>query len=147
MQSAIGRLQLKKLKQWQKIRTRNALILYEKLKNNSLLRIPLPKSNLKHAWYKFNCFINDECLSTDWNRERIIREIRIKKFPAFTGGCSEIYLEECFKKKNLYPKNRCKNAKILGKTNLMFLIHPTISESQMLEYADAIKDVIDRAIK
>ena len=29
----------------------------EKLKNNSLLRIPLPKSNLKHAWYKFNCFI------------------------------------------------------------------------------------------
>lgn len=147
LQSAIGRLQLKKLGEWQKIRTRNALILYEKLKHNNLIRMPLPPSNLKHAWYKFNCFLNEKYLKSDWNRERIIYEIRLKQFPAFSGGCSEIYLEECFKKANIYPESRCINAQILGKTNLMFLIHPTITEDQMINYAEAIYEVINRASK
>ena len=109
--------------------------------------MPLPPSNLKHAWYKFNCFLNEKYLKSDWNRERIIYEIRLKQFPAFSGGCSEIYLEECFKKANIYPESRCINAQILGKTNLMFLIHPTITEDQMINYAEAIYEVINRASK
>ena len=145
MQSAIGRIQLKKLYKWQAIRSNNAMILANTLKDNKLIRIPLPKKNLQHAWYKFNCFLNLNYLKSDWNRERIIAEIRIRDYPAFSGGCSELYLENCFKKYNLSPLIRCKNAKLLGETNLMFLVHPTINKKQMLAYSLCIKDVLNRA--
>ena len=32
------------------------------------------------------------------NRNRIIKTINDHGFPAFSGSCSEIYLEKCFKK-------------------------------------------------
>ena len=145
MQSAIGRLQLRKMHKWQEIRTNNASILADTLKDNKLIRIPLPNPKFKHAWYKFNCFLNLHYLKSDWNRERIIAEIRAKNYPAFSGGCSEVYLENCFKKYNLSPLIRCKNAKLLGETNLMFLIHPTINKKQMLSYALCIKDILNKA--
>ena len=54
MQSAIGRIQLKKLRSWREKRTNNANIMSEILKDNILVRVPLPDEGLIHAWYKFN---------------------------------------------------------------------------------------------
>ena len=42
-------------------------------------------------------------------------------------------------------KNRLPNAKLLGETSLMFLLHPTINEKDMLEYSEAISKVIKNA--
>ena len=147
MQSAIGRLQLKKINLWNELRTRNALIFADTLANIKYLRIPLPPLDIKHAWYKFNCFIEVSHLKSDWDRDRIIDEINDKGYPAFHGGCGEIYLEKCFKDKGITPPFRLKNAKQLAETNLMFLVHPNITESEMIKYADTVQTVIKKSFK
>lgn len=147
IQSAIGRYQLKKLKEWNKKRTKNAMILYQILKQNNLLRIPIPNDNFVHAWYKFYAYINNSYLKEGWDRDRIIYEINQKNLPAFHGGCSEIYLEKCFMKAGLNPKDRLKNAKELGEKSIMFLVHPTIDEHNMELYAEQVSIILKKATK
>lgn len=146
MQSAIGRIQLKKLEEWNKIRSFNAEILQLKLQNLSIVRLPVIDQNTRHAWYKFYCYLNFQALSSQWDRNRIIKTINDNGFPAFSGSCSEIYLEKCFKKINKNYK-RLKNAKELGETSLMLLVHPSISEEQMKKYAEVVKNVLVQATK
>ena len=147
LQSSIGRLQLKKLNEWTKLRTRNANILINALKDMPNIRLPIPKSDFVHAWYKFHCYLIKEATSIDWSRERIINEIRKKSYPAFSGSCSEIYLEKCFLKKGIYQKEKLVNANKLGSSSLMFLVHPTITSTEMNSYAEAIKEVLLRSSK
>ncbi|MBI96495.1 aminotransferase [bacterium] len=147
IQSSIGRYQLKKLTEWNRIRTENALILIEKLRNFNLIRIPLPEKNLCHAWYKFYCYLIPSCLKKGWDRDRIISEIISEGYPAYHGSCSELYLEKCFENSipNYAQIKSLPNAKLLGETSLMFLVHPTISRKQMKLYADVIANIIKRA--
>ena len=147
MQSAIGRIQLKKLKSWRNIRTRNAKIISNILGNINIVRVPLPNDNFVHAWYKFNCFIEIQYLKNDWDRKKIIKTIRSKDLPAFQGSCSELYLEKCFSKNGDHKYKELPISKELGKTNLTFLVHPTISEKEMIFYAENIKDVLLNATK
>ena len=145
MQSAIGRVQLNLIEDWHKKRTRNAKILFKTLKDLTNVRIPMPPINLIHAWYKFHCYIKVDSLSKDWSRERIIEEIKRENLPAFSGSCSEIYLEKCFRKNSTTNQERLKNARSLGDSSLMFLVHPTITVDEMKEYALVIKKVLNKA--
>ncbi len=147
IQSAIGRNQLRKLPIWHKIRKRNSEILLNHLKNINSLRIAIPKNGFEHAWYKFYAYINFESLQSDWSRNRIINELTAMGYPAFGGSCSEIYLEKSFQEKKLFPKNRLPVARELGETSLMFVLHPTITEKHMYQYAEAIKHILEKAKK
>tara|TARA_B100000886_G_scaffold169383_1_gene115985 strand:- start:12420 stop:13589 length:1170 start_codon:yes stop_codon:yes gene_type:complete len=147
IQSAIGRIQLSNISKTNKIRTNNAEILLETLCPIKCLRIPLPEKNFKHGWYKFYCYLNFDYLKENWNREKIISEINKDGYPAFSGGCSEIYLEKCFLNNNIRPNKRLKNAKLLGETSLMFLVHNTITKSIMKEYAEVIRNKLILAMK
>ena len=147
MQSALGRIQLKLINDWHIKRTRNAQILINTLKDISNLRVPIPPNNVIHAWYKFHCYVKQDSLSNEWTRDRIIKEINAESYPAFSGSCSEIYLEKCFQKYQKSKKLFLKNASSLGNNSLMFLVHPTISEIEMKEYAMVIKNVINKAKK
>ncbi len=147
MQSAIGRIQLSKLSKWQSIRESNANYLYNYLSEIKSIRIPMPPDFIKHAWYKFYIFIKPEMIKCDWDRNRILSEINQEGFPAFTGSCSEIYLEKCFKKYNLNPSKRLPVAKELGETSLMFLVDHTIDKISLEKYADVIKRILLKAIK
>ena len=108
------------------------------LSDLELIRIPLPSTNQIHAWYKFYVFINEKYLSSEWSRERIIFAIRDKGFPAFSGSCSEIYLEKSIIKAGFRPKKRLPISRELGETSLMFLVHPIITQ-QMNDYSKIIK--------
>ena len=44
-----------------------------------------------------------------------------------------------------YPQNNLKNAKELGATSLMFLIHPTLLEEEIQATCGAIKAVMNLA--
>lgn len=147
IQSAIGRIQLKNINEINKSRSNNAQILINKLSDMNVIRIPLPDKKFRHAWYKFYCYLNSEFLKENWNRSRILNEISSLGYPAFSGGCSEIYLEKCFLNANLSPIKRLHNAKILGETSLMFLVHNTIKIKEMEEYADAIKKILILSMK
>ena len=145
MQSIIGREQLKKIDKWHKLRTINASILISQLQNIASVRIPIVPDDLEHAWYKFYCYVNPTFLRSDWSRDRIVEEIKQEGYPAFQGGCSEVYLEACFQSLGVMADQRLPNAKSLGDTSLMFLVHPSITSSMMFEYAEIIAKVLLRA--
>lgn len=147
LQSAIGRIQLQRLPEWTAIRTRNSLVLAEALGDLSTVRVPLPPEWLTHAWYKFYAFVQPEALADGWCRDRILAEITALGYPAFSGSCSEIYLEKCFQDAGLAPAERLPVARQLGDTSLMFLVHPTITPEQMASYAEAVRSVVQRACR
>jgi len=145
LQSAIGRLQLQRLSDWTAARRDHARILAAAFADCPVVRVPWPGAGLDHAWYKFYAFVRPEALAAGWSRDRILREIADTGYPAFSGSCSEIYLEACFQRAGLAPAQRLPVAQQLGETSLMFLVHPTITPEQMAAYAAAIRSVLRRA--
>jgi dTDP-4-amino-4,6-dideoxygalactose transaminase len=142
VQSAIGRIQLTKLADWVNIRRSHASLFNEGLADLSALRLTLPSPHIYHSYYKYYAFVRPERLKADWSRDRIVQEITDRGIPCFTGSCSEIYLEKAFQKYGLQPDKRFPNAKLLGETSLMFLVHPTLTESHILQGLDIIRKIM-----
>jgi dTDP-4-amino-4,6-dideoxygalactose transaminase len=147
MQAAIGRIQLQRLPDWQRLRSRNAQILIDAIGDHAAVSIPRPPATVRHAWYKFYAFVNQQALAENWSRLRILEELSDLNVPAFSGSCSEVYLEESFQQAGLAPEVPLPMARRLGKTSLMFLVHPTITPEQMEQMAGLIRQVLDRAVR
>jgi dTDP-4-amino-4,6-dideoxygalactose transaminase len=146
MQAAIGRIQLKRMPNWHKARLNNANIIWSMAKKCKGLRVPEIPDYMEHAAYKCYVYIKLEQLKDGWNRERIIQQINDLGVPCDVGGCSEIYLEKAFDGTGLKPKERLLNARELGETSLMFLVHPTLTKSEIQQTCDAIIAVMDLAV-
>jgi len=147
IQAVIGIHQLKKINKWNKIRRENLLKIYSAIENLSIVRIPKMKCgscnggcnhSCNHAAYKCYVFIR----GNEKLRDKILLEINESGVPCFAGTCSEVYLESAFDSKDFRPKERLSNARKLGETSLMFLIHPTLSEADLLKTCQVIKEVI-----
>ena len=147
IQSSIGRSQLKKISEWQKIRERNAKIMIEILSSNPAVRIPILNNKHTHGWYKFYAFVRFENLTSEWSRVRILEELYDEEVTAFSGSCGEIYLEDSFKKAGLMPESNLPVASKLGRTSLMFQIHPTIPAEEIERRALIIDKVLKRSLK
>ena len=145
VQSSIGRIQLQALPEWTAARTRNALTFANALADCSALRVPLPSEGITHAWYKFYAFVKPDALREGWSRDRILTEIAALGYPAFSGSCSEIYLERCFQDIGLVPEQHLPVARELGATSLMFLVHPTITPEQIAAYSQVVRLVVRQA--
>ena len=152
MQAVIGRIQLKKMAEWTKIRTQNAKILRDALTQfageQQFLRIPdiefhqVMGGDSVHAYYKYYVYVRPENLPENINRDSILNALNEKKIPCFSGSCSEIYLEKAFDNHPSRPKARLTVAKELGETSLMFLIHPTLTTNEMQTIATTTVDVL-----
>ena len=152
MQAVIGRIQLKKMAEWTKIRTQNAKILREALTQfageRQFLRIPdiefhqVMGGDSVHAYYKYYVYVRPENLPENINRDSILNALNEKKIPCFSGSCSEIYLEKAFDNHPSRPNARLTVAKELGETSLMFLIHPTLTTNEMQTIATTTVDVL-----
>ena len=142
MQGAIGRIQLNRMPEWTQLRNRNATILNKAFNQftgeTGILRIPQMENerNCIHAYYKYYVFVNKDALKDEWDRDRIISEINLKGVPCIHGSCSEIYLEKAFDGTNFRPEKRLPVARELGETSIVFLVHPTLSEEEMLQMAE-----------
>jgi len=127
MQSAIGRIQLKKLDNWLELRNSFATIYRNFFSKFDFINVPWPKENIKHASYKFYIFIKRDWLHIV-NRDQLIQDINSAGVRCFSGSCSEIYNEKCFDYlPEARPANRLDNAKLLSETSVMFEVHPTLS--------------------
>src|SRR5699024_6668652 len=96
MQSAIGRLQLQRMPEWQGTRLANANTLWAAACALTRLRVPDIPADIQHAAYKCYVFVRPEQLTEGWDRDRIATEIVAKGVPCFQGSCSEVYLEKAF---------------------------------------------------
>jgi len=145
MQAAIGRIQLKKLPEWRRQRQQHARLLNSFFSGFSALRVTLPPSGIEHAYYKYYAFVRTEQLKLGWDRDRIQKEIVELGVPCFSGSCSEIYLEKAFENEGLQPEDRMPVAMELGRTSLMFQVHPTLTRANMVEMCHAVETVMNRA--
>jgi dTDP-4-amino-4,6-dideoxygalactose transaminase len=145
IQGAIGRIQLSLMPQWHEARTRNAQQYYSAWNQLEALRIPVPPKNVEHAWYKFYAFVRPETLGPGWSRDRIMNEITSRGVPCYSGSCSEMYLEKAFTDLGIGPKERLPNARMLGETSLMFLVHPTLTGMEIAKTCEVVVDVCKQA--
>ncbi|MGK2906218.1 MAG: DegT/DnrJ/EryC1/StrS family aminotransferase [Desulfuromonadales bacterium] len=156
MQAAIGRIQLRRLTEWKRIRQSNAAILTEYFKKIPALRVQQVPDEFDHAYYKYYVFIRPEKLQSDFegnskpkiknstlnSRDSIMAAINAEGIPCFSGICPEIYLEKAFTDAGYGPKERLPNAKVLGETSLLFLVHPTLGEAEMRATCAAVEKVM-----
>lgn len=144
MQSAMGRVALARLSTDIQRRKRNAELLTRGFADLSGLRIPPVPEYVSHSFYKYYVFVRPERLKNDWTRDRIMEAILAEGVPCFQGSCSEMYLEGAFTG-SLRPAQRLPVAKQLGETSLMFLVHPTLHDQDMLDVVSAVRKVLTAA--
>lgn len=144
-QAAIGLKQLKKLDDWCSRRQRNVDILKRCLDKVPCIRFPWPESSLHHACYRGYCFIETDRLAKNWTRDRIMQAINESGWPCQVGSCPEIYREQAIVDAGMAPSHPLPIAQELGETGLCFLVHHTIDESQMNDYANAIERIVTEA--
>jgi len=142
MQSAIGRLQLRKLDDWVAIRRRHAAELTECFRALPGLRVTDPGAECFHSYYKYYVFVRPEQLQAGWSRDRILAAINEKGIPCFTGSCGEIYREKAFTSRGWGPAERLPVARQLDETSLMFLVHPTLSGEAIAATCEVVAEVM-----
>ncbi|MEQ3659055.1 MAG: DegT/DnrJ/EryC1/StrS aminotransferase family protein [Glaciecola sp.] len=158
MQSAIGRIQLKKMHKWTEQRQENFRAISQTCQKYKALRVPKiqcagcksPCTDLVgcvHAAYKCYVFVVSSELNEGWNRDEVMNAISSKGIPCLSGSCSEVYMERAFDNTGFRPKERLKNAKVLGETSLMFLVHPTLQKEEIEMTCKAIDEVMQEASK
>lgn len=143
MQSAIGRIQLKRMANWTKLRNDNAEKIFQVCRQYPWLVVPTVPDYIVHAYYKCYVFIDIQKLPTAISRDDIIDIIHQHNIPCYSGSCSEVYKEKAFDKTNLRPKVELKNAQTLGNTSLMFLVHPTLTHNDMNTVCQALSQAFD----
>ncbi|NMP16521.1 DegT/DnrJ/EryC1/StrS aminotransferase family protein [Thalassotalea sp. Y01] len=145
MQSAVGRIQLERMPEWFLLRNKYADMIAKACNEFDCIRVPMVPEYIEHAHYKYYVFVRPEFLADDWNRDRIVAEVNALGVPCMQGSCSEVYLEKAFDNTNFRPSKSLPVAKELGETSLMFLVHPTLTESEMEQTVHAITSVIGKA--
>ncbi len=145
VQAVLGLIQLERMQEWTRLRQQNANQIWETAKQLPALRVPEVPEGSEHAAYKCYVFVQPEQLKPDWNRDRIINEMVAAGVPAFSGSCSEVYLEKAFDNTNLRPAQRLPVAMELGETSLMFLVHPTLTPAEIDKTCQVLSSVMEQA--
>ncbi|MFV9472832.1 DegT/DnrJ/EryC1/StrS family aminotransferase [Advenella sp. RU8] len=145
VQAVLGLIQLERMQEWTRLRQQNAKQIWETAKQLPALRVPEVPEGSEHAAYKCYVFVQPEQLKPDWNRDRIINEMVAAGVPAFSGSCSEVYLEKAFDNTNLRPAQRLPVAMELGETSLMFLVHPTLTPAEIDKTCQVLSNVMEQA--
>lgn len=137
MQAVIGRIQLARMAEWHETRQQYAKQIWVAALSTAKLRVPKLPEGMVHAAYKCYVFVEGgEAL-----RDELMAKINARGVPCFSGSCSEVYLEKAFDGTDYRPKSRLPIAKILGETSLMFLCHPTLTQSEIDQTCRVIKEV------
>ncbi|NYT38034.1 DegT/DnrJ/EryC1/StrS aminotransferase family protein [Allopusillimonas soli] len=145
MQAAIGRIQLRRMPEWHRVRLMNANSIWAAARALTGLRVPDIPSHVEHAAYKCYVFVRPSRLKDGWTRDRVMAETNAAGVPVYSGSCSEVYLEKAFAHTPYRPPEPLPVARELGETSLMFLVHPTLSTEEISRTCSVLTDVMKRA--
>jgi dTDP-4-amino-4,6-dideoxygalactose transaminase len=147
VQAAMIRVQMGALDEWHAGRTRNATTLAGALTDVPGLSVPLPPEGFESAFYRLYGSVDTGALAPGWDRDRIIGAVLAEGVPCQYGVCAEIYREVAFERAGLQPPERLPGASHAHETSIAFLVHPTMSESDMLDTAAAVRKVMAVAVR
>jgi dTDP-4-amino-4,6-dideoxygalactose transaminase len=139
--AAIGLLQLAKLHDWHAARAERAAVWQETVGAVEGLRAPVPMGGAVHANYKWYCYVDAADGDLDRaqrDRDEILARASALGIRAFSGSGSEEYLEGAFADLHVAP---LPVAHELGRTSLMFEVHPTIELDRLRARAAAVARV------
>lgn len=146
VQAVIGRIQLRRLADWNRRRTANAQALARTFREfPSAIRVPEPGPGFVHGYYRLYAYVETDGLRDGWSRDRIVAELNARGLPAFQGSCSEVYLEKAFDAGGLRPASCLPVARELGETSIALLTHPTLTDDDINLARTAIRDVLAQA--
>lgn len=147
MQAVIGRIQLRRMANWTARRTeianRFAAVLAE---FPAIVRVPVPPAGVTHAYYRLYGYVRPEALPAGWSRDRIVAEMVQRGVGVMHGSCSEVYLEKAFDGTPWRPAQSLPIARQLGETSLMFLTHPTMSDAEIADQCDQMRETLRRIV-
>jgi len=144
MQSAIGRIQTARMHDWTQTRNKYAEQILSCCEQFPFFSVVRPNSEHTHAYYKCYVQVIPQKLPSHWTRDKIIDAITAQGVPCYSGSCSEVYKEKAFDNMHYRPKEALDNAKQLGETSLMFLVHPTLKEQEVEQTCEAILNVAQK---
>lgn len=144
-QSAIGRIQLRKLENWIDQRRANASRLTEALGGLSIARDLTPPDSVRHSYYKYNVLIDRQALADNWTRDRIVDDLNCLGVPARVGACPDIAEEAAFRNAGVDTSNPRPNAADIADCTIMLPVHPTLTKGNLDFMANALKTVLSNA--
>ena len=147
MQAVVGRIQLRRVDGWLRERRANATRIWDAAREISGLRVPPVPDWAEHAAYRAYVFVEPEALKAGWTRDRVLAAIVERGVPCYSGSCSEVYLEKAFDGTGWRPAAPLPNARELGETSLMFLVHPTLGASHLDQTCGALQTVMAEAVR
>jgi dTDP-4-amino-4,6-dideoxygalactose transaminase len=158
MQAVIGRIQLRRLAEWTAKRTANAETIWAACRPHLAVRVPVfgcnglkcdagcpMRSGCAHAHYKCYVYVASDQLAPGWSRDRIVEAITALGVPCYQGSCSEVYLEPAFNHTGWQPAERLPMARHMGESSVMFLIHPTLTATEIERTCYVIGQVLEAA--
>ncbi|HET9638044.1 MAG TPA: DegT/DnrJ/EryC1/StrS family aminotransferase [Allosphingosinicella sp.] len=135
-QAAIGLKQLDKLAGWNAVRTRNAHIWAEALAGVPGLRVPLPGPRFRHAYYRFNFYLEP---GAEGARAEILKRAKEAGLALSAGSCSEVYREKAFSD---LPPPDLPNARAMTDSSLAVAVHPTLRPDRLQLRAARLAELI-----
>ena len=145
MQSALGRVLLRKLPQWVAIRRNNAAQLTECFRSMPALRVTAPPSEAGHSYYKYYVFVRPERLRQGWNRDPDqCQRSRPRACPVFREAVAKS-IWNVPSQKICGHRRGLQVAHELGETSLMFLVHPTLLDVHIERTCETVKRVMELA--
>lgn len=145
VQAAIARIQLRRMPEWTERRNANSRAFREACSGRRVVQVPAPEAASVHAGYRLYGYVQPDHLAPSWSRDRIVAELSARGVPCFHGSCSEVYLEKAFDSTGWRPAERLPTARMLGETAFALLVHPTLRETEITAFCDAMSDVLDAA--
>ncbi|MBB6193631.1 dTDP-4-amino-4,6-dideoxygalactose transaminase [Sphingobium wenxiniae] len=139
MQAAIGAIQLAKLPGWLAARQGNAAILDEALGDIPALRLARPPAHIRHAYYKYYCFLRPDPSDNGAARDAFVRDLQKRGVPCGTGSCPEIYRERAFADSDSRPVRPLPMARLVGNSSIMLPVDPSLNAADMRRIADRIR--------
>lgn len=144
LQSAVGRLQLRKLPLWLNLLRRNAEALTEGFSAMPGLRLPRPAIDADHAWHFFPVFIEPDACKPGWDGDRIAMYVRAEGIPCIRDTLRE---GTCRQYGILKALEGCPVTRELEATRLLFMSHPALGVADMEETVQAVAKAMRRAVR
>ena len=146
LQGVLGRIQTARMPDWHQQRLHNAEQIWAACQSIEWLRVPDIGAEFVHAAYKAYVFVKPEKLPKGCDRDAVLKLLVEQGIPAYSGSCSEVYLEKAFDKTGFAPRERLPVARKLGETSLMFLVHPSL-EQQHIDITLSALNTVDTTIR
>ena len=144
-QSAIGRLQLRKLGGWVKRRRMLASHLDAAIAGNPAA-VPLtPPENARHSYYRYNILLDRKALRKNWTRDRVVEELNSSGIPARVGACPDISAEQAFTNARLNTSQSRPVARDLEDRTIALPVHPTLSDGNITFIAETLRRTLNAA--